>query len=96
MSWQEDRTWNVECLLCRKANNHQIRVAQRKRGGPITHRSQDRNLALIRVASEYVFSLLAFFPPSLIYTRNKTQKSDIHIAEFPFIFFVFWLKIISS
>ncbi len=24
-----------------------IRVAQRKRGGPITHRSQDRNLALI-------------------------------------------------
>ena len=24
-----------------------IRVAQRKRGGPITHKSQDRNLALI-------------------------------------------------
>jgi hypothetical protein len=30
-----------------------IRVAQRKRGGPITHRSQDRNLALI---SLYFFS----------------------------------------
>ena len=26
-----------------------IRVAQRKRGGPITHRSQDRNLALIDI-----------------------------------------------
>jgi hypothetical protein len=26
--------------------NTKIRVAQRKRGGPITHRSQDRNLAL--------------------------------------------------
>nr|PNR57894.1 hypothetical protein PHYPA_004888 [Physcomitrium patens] len=24
-----------------------IRVAQRKRGGPITHRSEDRNFALI-------------------------------------------------
>ena len=26
---------------------HKIKVAQWKRGGPITHRSQDRNLALI-------------------------------------------------
>ena len=34
-----------------------IRVAQRKRGGPITHRSQDRNLALIRSG----FRLLFYF-----------------------------------
>lgn len=33
-----------------------IRVAQRKRGGPITHRSQDRNLALI------IFQKFTFFP----------------------------------
>ncbi|KGN49890.1 hypothetical protein Csa_000411 [Cucumis sativus] len=38
----------------------QIRVAQRKRGGPITHRSQDRNLALIErrlpISDSYFFS----------------------------------------
>jgi hypothetical protein len=27
---------------------YDIRVEQRKRGGPITHRSQDKNLALIQ------------------------------------------------
>ncbi|KAK9019360.1 hypothetical protein V6N11_053884 [Hibiscus sabdariffa] len=31
----------------RERHKKQQRVAQRKRGGPITHRSQDRNLALI-------------------------------------------------
>ena len=36
-------------------SNTAIRVAQRKRGGPITHRSQDRNLALI------CFCLFFFF-----------------------------------
>nr|PNR47653.1 hypothetical protein PHYPA_012126 [Physcomitrium patens]PNR47654.1 hypothetical protein PHYPA_012127 [Physcomitrium patens] len=34
-------------VLWRTALDVCIRVAQRKRGGPITHRSEDRNLALI-------------------------------------------------
>ncbi len=40
-----------------------IRVAQRKRGGPITHRSQDRNLALIiqRCKLLYVLLFLIYF-----------------------------------
>jgi hypothetical protein len=33
--------------LCLEIVVIRIRVAQRKRGGPITHRSEDRNLALI-------------------------------------------------
>ena len=43
----------------------QIRVAQRKRGGPITHRSQDRNLALIQQSS---FPNLSFF--IIFFRRN--------------------------
>ena len=38
----------------------QIRVAQRKRGGPITHRSQDRNLALINVFFISLFVIFCF------------------------------------
>ena len=39
----------------------QIRVAQRKRGGPITHRSQDRNLALIMSGFRFFFILFFLF-----------------------------------
>ena len=39
--------------------NTTIKVAQRKRGGPITHRSQDRNLALIDFL--FVFPFLIDF-----------------------------------
>jgi translation elongation factor EF-4 len=42
-----------------------IKVAQRKRGGPITHRSQDRNLALIYFL--HLFHLLVILIP-YIYT----------------------------
>jgi hypothetical protein len=38
-----------------------IRVAQRKRGGPITHRSEDRNLALITQRQELPELLLLIF-----------------------------------
>uniref|UniRef100_A0A0E0GCM2 Uncharacterized protein n=1 Tax=Oryza nivara TaxID=4536 RepID=A0A0E0GCM2_ORYNI len=34
-------------IACKTIHFNNIRVAQRKRGGPITHRSQDQNLALI-------------------------------------------------
>jgi hypothetical protein len=37
----------VLIMISDQSINNIIRVAQRKRGGPITHRSQDRNLALI-------------------------------------------------
>nr|PNR60923.1 hypothetical protein PHYPA_003716 [Physcomitrium patens] len=37
-----------------------IRVAQRKRGGPITHRSEDRNLALILRDMSYLSAKIAF------------------------------------
>jgi hypothetical protein len=37
--------------------DNKIKVAQRKRGGPITHRSQDRNLPLIQFLLFAVLSL---------------------------------------
>ena len=43
VSWRTDPYMNGNILK----TGASIRVAQRKRGGPITHRSQDRNLALI-------------------------------------------------
>ncbi len=44
-----------------------IRVAQRKRGGPITHRSEDRNLALIAQSTSFwrlmdLFLIRILFP----------------------------------
>jgi hypothetical protein len=46
----------VLIMISDQSINNIIRVAQRKRGGPITHRSQDRNLALI---SLYFFHFFA-------------------------------------
>ncbi|CAA7401117.1 unnamed protein product [Spirodela intermedia] len=49
---RHDGWGNARCLyyylLKESITLIKIRVAQRKRGGPITHRSQDRNLALIQ------------------------------------------------
>jgi hypothetical protein len=42
---EEDTDMDIKPLYTSILNK--IKVAQRKRGGPITHRSQDRNLPLI-------------------------------------------------
>ena len=38
------------------------RVAQWKRAGPITQRSEDQNLALLKLANEFFHSFLFVFP----------------------------------
>jgi hypothetical protein len=54
---------------------HKIKVAQRKRGGPITHRSQDRNLALIYLY-KYFFDICVFHS-SLLYIPISLYDVDL-------------------
>ena len=51
-----------------------IRVAQRKRGGPITHRSQDRNLALIYKSVAFLF---------LFFQITKETKAIMDLKNAP-------------
>ena len=74
----------------KKSTYQLIRVAQRKRGGPITHRSQDRNLALIK-KSRLPLQLLFFFPFPLqnliyiyIYIKEKWNEYMSFVDFFPF------------
>ncbi|KAK8469767.1 hypothetical protein PHAVU_005G168400, partial [Phaseolus vulgaris] len=86
---------NIDYVVYVAYRNHQIRVAQRKRGGPITHRSQDRNLALIKEKAFHFFFL--FFSWLLLV---KTQLYQIlspaklmwflryHTCQFLLLFFI--------
>ncbi len=73
-----------------------IRVEQRKRGGPITHRSQDRNLALIiqRINKLPVLSLLflnsgCFSLPTATFLHETVNFSIVLESE---LFQVFALR----
>jgi hypothetical protein len=52
----------VLIMISDQSINNIIRVAQRKRGGPITHRSQDRNLALINTSYYSIFFAHTLIP----------------------------------
>ncbi|RID40699.1 hypothetical protein BRARA_J00730, partial [Brassica rapa] len=54
-----------------------IRVAQRKRGGPITHRSQDRNLALII----YFFTKISYHITHQLSIISHTNDHILHQAS---------------
>ena len=72
--------------------NSTIRVAQRKRGGPITHRSLDRNQALIaRVA----YLCFLFAPDLLKLLCFWNFMSFNHRKSCPCSFNLYWNSIIS-